>query len=105
MSNEYAKNERDNIEKYQSQGYKSNFSVVNGKLVDPEEKTKYTPQEVFVVQEHRYEGMSNPSDMSILYVIETKDNNKGTALIGYGPTGNLNAAEFFKDIPKQNYKS
>ncbi|SNQ42473.1 MULTISPECIES: hypothetical protein [Cellulophaga] len=105
MSNEYAKNERDNIEKYQAKGYTSNFSVVDGKLVDVAEKTKYTPQQVFVVEEHRYEGMSNPSDMSILYVIKTEDNNKGTALIGYGPTGNLNAAEFFKDIPKENYNN
>ncbi|MNL81960.1 hypothetical protein D3C87_2092160 [compost metagenome] len=41
--------------------------------------------------------------MSILYIIETKDGGKGTHLLGYGPTADLEEAEFFKDIPKANY--
>ena len=103
MINDYAKSERENIEKYQNQGYKSNYNVKDASLLDVATKKKYKPVEVTVVKEYRYEGMSNPSDMSILYIIETADNNKGTALIGYGPSGDLNAAEFFKAIPKKNY--
>tara|TARA_R110002049_G_scaffold33535_31_gene110518 strand:+ start:5329 stop:5646 length:318 start_codon:yes stop_codon:yes gene_type:complete len=105
MSNKYAKSERENIEKYQAKGYKNNYNVVYGSLVDVATKEAYKPEEVFVVKEYRYEGMSNPSDMSILYIIETKDYGKGTILIGYGPSGDLSASEFFKAIPKSNYRN
>ncbi|QTD38569.1 hypothetical protein JL193_04625 [Polaribacter batillariae] len=45
--------------------------------------------------------MSNPSDMSILYVIETQDT-KGTLVASYGATADLEIADFFKEIPKKN---
>ncbi|KAF2518066.1 hypothetical protein [Flavobacterium foetidum] len=97
------KHETDYIEKYQNEGYTSNFLFENGCLIDSETNYAYQPDEIYIVANHRYEGMSNPDDMSILYVIETKDQIRGTHLIGYGPTADLEEAEFFKDIPKANY--
>jgi len=49
--------------------------------------------------------MSNPSDMSILYIIETKDGNKGTVLANYSPSSATEIAEFFNAIPKENNKT
>lgn len=103
MPQEYAKNEKEAIDQYYDQGYRANYLLKEGKLVDLETQHAYSPSEIFIVAEHRYEGISNPSDMSILYVIETKDGSKGTRLVGYGPAGNLESAEFFKAVPKENY--
>jgi hypothetical protein len=103
MKKEYSKNETDYIKKYQDEGYTSNFLFQDGTFLDSETKNSYQPEEIFIVAHHRYEGMSDPDDMSILYIIETKDEKKGTHLIGYGPTADLEEAEFFKDIPKKNY--
>ncbi|WP_264551174.1 hypothetical protein [Flavobacterium sp. N2038] len=97
------KHETDYIEKYQNEGYSANYLFEDGCLIDSDTKYAYKPDEIFIVAHHRYEGMSDPDDMSILYVIETKDQKKGTHLIGYGPTADLDEAEFFKDIPKKNY--
>ncbi|MFH7005599.1 hypothetical protein [Flavobacterium bizetiae] len=97
------KHETDYIKKYQDEGYTSNFLFEGGTLLDSATKYAYQPNEIFIVAHHRYEGMSDPDDMSILYIIETKDQIKGTHLIGYGPTADLEEAEFFKDIPKANY--
>ena len=102
MENEYAKHERDYIKEYQKKGYATNFRFENEKLIASGSKNAYGPKEVFIVAEHRYEGMSNPSDMSILYVLETNSGEKGTFLLGYGPNTNLDAAEFFKAIPEEN---
>lgn len=99
---ELAKNEKDDINIYEKKGYKASFRVENNKLINNETKLRYTPDEVHVVAEHRYEGMSDPSDMSILYVIETNKDEKGTFLMGYGPSAPLEVAEFFKNIPKAN---
>ncbi|OBQ55898.1 MULTISPECIES: hypothetical protein [Flavobacteriaceae] len=99
---ELAKNEKDYIKIYEEKGYDANFRVENNKLINNETKEAYTPEDVNIVAEHRYEGMSDPSDSSILYVLETNKNEKGTFLMGYGPSAALEVAEFFKDIPKSN---
>ncbi|MDW5290408.1 hypothetical protein [Formosa sp. PL04] len=103
ITDEFAKHENDFIKKYQNKGYTANYRVVDEMLVDLETKTKFKPEDVKVVAEHRYEGMSNPSDMSILYVIETPSGSKGTFLTGFGPTADLDNAEFFKSIPSTNF--
>lgn len=102
MDNKFAKSEKDYIRVYEEKGYVSNFRVKNGKLVNNKTKKEYNPEDIYIVAKNRYEGMSNPSDMSILYVLETSEDEKGTFLIGYGPTADLDTAEFFKKIPEKN---
>lgn len=103
MKKELSKHELEYIDEYQKKGYCCNFLFQDGALIETESKYSYHPDEIFIVAHHRYEGMSDPEDMSILYVIETGDNKKGTYLLGYGPSADLEAAEFFKDIPEKNY--
>ncbi len=98
----FAKNEKDYIRIYEEKGYVSSFHLKEGKLLNNKTKIAYSPQDIYIVAENRYEGMSNPSDMSILYVIETNKDEKGTFLMGFGPTADLDTAEFFKNIPEEN---
>ena len=102
---EYAKSEKEYITKYQKLGYTSNYRAQNNKLIDLESKKSYTPDAIFIIKEFRFEGMSNPSDMSILYIIETSDAGKGTVLANYSPSSDTETAEFFNSIPKENNKS
>lgn len=94
------KNEKDYIDAYVKKDYTSSYRINNGSLIDLETKKEYQPKDIYIVAEHRFEGMSNPSDMSILYVIETKNGSKGTVLAGYGPSNDSLIAEFFAEIPK-----
>jgi|TARA_R110000868_G_scaffold32516_5_gene118264 hypothetical protein len=103
MKNEFARHESDIIDKYQKKGFTGNYKVEHNNLMDLDTKITYSPKNVNIVAEHRFEGMSNPSDMSILYVLETMDGSKGTVLANYSPSSNLETAEFFKQIPKENY--
>jgi hypothetical protein len=105
MKKELSKHEIDYIKKYQDEGYTVNYLFQNDCLIDSETKYGYKPDEIFIVAHHRYEGMSDPDDMSILYIIETSDQKKGTHLLGYGPTADLEEAEFFKNIPEENYSN
>ena len=101
-TNEYDKNEKDYINTYQDMGYVSNFYFKDNELINSETKNAYVPDEIFIVAEHRYEGMSNPSDMSILYIIETSKGEKGTFLMAYGPEASFDDAQFFRKVPKTN---
>ena len=103
MKNEFARYESEIIEKYQKKGFTGNYKVNQNNLVDLDTKINYSPKNVNIVAEHRFEGMSNASDMSILYVLETMDGSKGTVLANYSPSSNLETAEFFKQIHKENY--
>jgi len=102
MKKEFAEHEMDNIKIYQDKGYTCNFHFEKGKLINSETKNEYFPNDIFILAEHRYEGMSDPSDMSILYIIETSKGEKGTFLMGYGPSADLEVADFFKKIPEKN---
>lgn len=99
------RNELDLIEKYQKRGFTRNFTCENGSLIELESKKKYQPKQITILREHRFEGMSNPSDMSILYVIETDDNLKGLVTASYGGSNDTSVGEFFKEIPKENDRS
>lgn len=96
------KSEKYYINQYQQKGYVSDYQIKNDNLIDLKSKNEYAPNAVFIVAEHRFEGMSNPSDMSILYVIETNNGSKGTVLVPYGPANITSLAEFFAKVPKEH---
>lgn len=96
------RSEIDYIKQYQQKGYTSDYQINNENLIDLETKNEYTPNDIFIVATHRFEGMSNPSDMSILYVIETNNASKGTVLVPYGSAKVTPLAEFFAKVPKEH---
>lgn len=98
---QYAKNELEVIKQYDALGYNSNFYIKNGTLHNSDSDASIEPKNINVVAEHRFEGMSNPSDLSILYVIQTKDS-KGTILVPYGPNADSDTVKFINSIPKEN---
>ncbi|WP_452228788.1 MULTISPECIES: hypothetical protein [unclassified Lacinutrix] len=99
---EYAKHEIEYINELKEKGYTSNFRMVDAHLVELDSKEKFKPEQIFIDKEMRFEGMSNPADASILYAIKTDSGLKGTVLANYAPTGDLEVAEFFKEIPQSN---
>ncbi|MGJ8592949.1 MAG: hypothetical protein ACSHXF_10395 [Aquaticitalea sp.] len=105
MDNEFAKHELDYIRQYEAKGYTAQYRLVDYRLEDVDSKKRYAPEDVTIFKEHRYEGMSDPSDMSLLYVLETNDGGKGTLLANYGPEADTSVHEFMNEIPKENVKS
>ena len=99
------KNERDYIKIYQNKGYINEYRMINGNLTDLKTKKEYSPKDIYIVAEHRFEGMSNPSDLSILYIFETNDQNKVNVLAGYGPSNESALSQFFAKIPKEQFSN
>lgn len=56
------------------------FSVGSGKF--------YNPEDLKIIKTYRFEGDSDPSDSSILYVIEAKDGLIGYSIDAYGVYSN-----------------
>jgi len=65
-------------------GYKENFKATAKGLVSMETSRGYQPEQIKVVDFYRFEGITDPADMAVLYVIETSDGAKGTLVDAYG---------------------
>jgi len=67
-------------------GYTVDFNLHENGLESKHHHTTYCADDLDVVNYYRFEGMTNPSDSSILYVIHTKDGRRGLLVDSYGAT-------------------
>jgi len=82
------------LEKLSQKGYTVDFQFVEDVLVDLEDSKSYTQKQVRIVNNFRFEGISDPDDMAILYVIETDDGKMGTIADAFGVYGDPNLEAF-----------
>ncbi len=68
-------------------GYTFDFNLEDDRIIDKSIDTSYLPDDLNVDKVYRFEGMSNPSDNSILYAITTSNGRKGVLVDGFGVTG------------------
>ncbi len=80
------------IREYEKLGYNVPFRLTNGKLNSGNKK--YEPKDVKIIEELRFEGESDPGDLSILFVLETNDGAKGLITDAFGPDGDAELHEF-----------
>jgi len=72
------------IEDLQSKGYTVDYDLIEDGVKSKELKKKWDAEEIEVVKFYRFEGMSNPGDNTILYVLESNDGHKGLLVDAYG---------------------
>ena len=87
------------VTKLEEKGYTEQFRVEKKVLQSlTDKKKKYKPKDVTAVNFYRFEGPSNPDDMSILYAIETVDGTKGTLVDAYGVYSDEETGAFMQDV-------
>ena len=72
------------IQDLQKEGYTYDFNLMDHFISCAEISTSFGPDDFNVNEVFRFEGMSNPSDNSILYAIETLTGVKGLLVDSYG---------------------
>lgn len=86
------------LNKLVQEGYDKNFKAEEDGLCCLETEKVYRPQDIHVVNFFRFEGISDPSDNSILYAIEAADGIKGTLIDAYGAYSDANVERFMKKV-------
>jgi hypothetical protein len=81
-----------------ARGYTENFKVVASGLSTADGKMTYNPQHITISDFYRFEGLSDPQDNSILYIIETNDGKKGTLIDIYGPDADAKISSFIRQV-------
>ena len=65
-------------------GYKEHFQVVDGRLRALRTGQRFEPHDVVIRGYYRFEGVSDPDDMAIVYAIETKSGTRGVLVDAFG---------------------
>lgn len=65
-------------------GYTSDFLLKPEHIECSESNTIYEAEDFHIDEFHRFEGMSNPDDMSIVFAVTTIDGKKGLLIDAYG---------------------
>lgn len=79
-------------------GYTEDMKIENGVITSIQSGKSYYPHEIKVVNFFRFEGMSDPEDNAILFIIETKDSTKGTLVDSYGVYSDPEIDKFMKAV-------
>ncbi|MGI9525707.1 MAG: phosphoribosylpyrophosphate synthetase [Weeksellaceae bacterium] len=80
-------------------GYAYEFDTKDGEICLIGKDKTYTPQDLKIVADLRFEGMTNPGDNMVLYVVEANDGSKGTILDNVGGAEAAQDPELMKQIP------
>ncbi len=85
-------------------GYTTRLSLQEGtgQLISEDSQRAYGPAELRIVEHHRFEGDTNPSDMAVIYAIEGPDGLKGTLLDAYGASASAELGEIIRQIPEND---
>ena len=74
------------ISDLKARGYSIDFNLAFDQLICENDDIRLKPDEFEIVEVHRFEGDSNPSDEDIVYAVESKDGKlKGVITSAFGP--------------------
>lgn len=88
------------VSSLKKEGHKLDFQVKNGLLEilnDPKQR-KIHPEETSLLKSYRFEGMTNPSDNAILYLIRIRTGESGTLVNAYGSQYSDEINQFVKQL-------
>src|SRR5262245_8665821 len=80
-------------------GFTEHFTVVHDRLRAVEKGQTFSPDHVVVAEYHRFEGVSDPDDMAILYGLETRDGVRGTLTDAFGSYADPLVGAFMRTVP------
>jgi hypothetical protein len=86
------------VEGLRQRGYTANFEFLNKTFTAINSGKMFVPDDLTIVEHHRFEGVSDPDDMSVLYVIQAKDGTRGTIADAFGPQANPDLGSFLKRV-------
>lgn len=80
-------------------GFVEHFGVSGGALRSFDSGTRFGAAEVVIREYHRFEGVSDPDDMSIVYGIESQSGVRGTLVDAYGVYSDASVSAFLQGVP------
>jgi hypothetical protein len=90
--------EIDAIDDLRRRGYTADFEVRDGALRETASGRLFRADELAIVEHHRFEGASDPEDMSVVYALESRDGLRGVVVDAFGAYANPRLADFLEKV-------
>jgi hypothetical protein len=89
------------LEDLRQRGYARQFAVAGDRLRDLADGQTFTAEDLRIREYHRFEGVSDPDDMSIVYAIESRSGARGTLVDAFGAYSDPAVSAFLEAVPIQ----
>ena len=79
-------------------GFTADFELIDKTFRTLGSERAFQPDELTIVEHHRFEGQSDPEEMAVVYAIEARDGTRGVLVDAYGVYANPDLSAFLKDV-------
>ena len=86
------------IDDLRNRGYIYSFKIDNDGALCIETMEFVEPEDMTLVEYHRFEGQSSEDDMAVVYAVESTKGLKGIIIDAYGTYANPNVTAFLKKV-------
>jgi len=82
-------------------GFTADFEPIGKMLHAAGSERTFQPDELTIVEHHRFEGASDPEEMAVVYALEARDGTRGVLIDAYGVYANPDLSAFLQDVRVQ----
>ncbi|MEP7154032.1 MAG: phosphoribosylpyrophosphate synthetase [Nitrospira sp.] len=86
------------LQELRHRGFTTNFEFLDEAFRDVDSGKTFTADELTIVEHYRFEGASDPDDMSIAYAIESQDGTRGIVADAFGVYANPDLGGFLNNV-------
>lgn len=79
-------------------GFTANLEYLDGAFTAVDSGRSFKAEELTIVEHHRFEGETDPSDMAVVYAIESRDGTRGVVVDAFGVYANPRLGEFLHRV-------
>jgi len=87
------------IEQLEQRGFRDGFRVVDQRLQVLGTGKILNPEDLTIREVYRFEGVSDPDDMAVVYAIDSRSGIQGTLIDAFGVYADPVKAAVLADIP------
>ena len=86
------------IQELKKRGFTANFEFLNQEFRDVDSGRTFKADKLTIVEHYRFEGTSDPDDMSVVYAVESDDGLKGIVADAFGLYANPDLGGFLEKV-------
>ena len=79
-------------------GFTANFELIGKTFRAVGTVKTFNPDDLTIVEHHRFEGASDPEELAVVYAIQAADGTSGILVDAYGVYANPDLSAFLKDV-------
>lgn len=87
------------LDNLKGRGFTAHLGFVNDELRVLDSGKVLQPEEIVVREVHRFEGVSDPDDMSVIYAIEGHDGTRGVLVDAFGVYADPAVGQLLRNVP------